>query len=218
MMKRNHVSWTATTERFSVTRSTTAKVRAIVPLARMPLARMPPVRVPLVAAILMLAGVLTAAPFVGAFAQNAPAAGDATPAPASRPAGGLNVLEFKPAMDDLMTMLVQPRHIKIYYAGQAKNWTLAGFELNELRGALARIGRTIPTYRNVGVDMAVTTIIADKIKALDAAIKAKDSEQFTATYAEVTAACNTCHQALDHPFLKITVPDAANYPDQDFRP
>jgi hypothetical protein len=33
--------------------------------------------------------------------------------------------------------------------------------------------------------------LADKIKALDAAIKAKDSEQFTATYAEVTAACNT---------------------------
>jgi hypothetical protein len=218
MMKRNHVSWTATTGRFSVAsfsaaRSATAKVRAIVPLARMPLAP-----VPLVTAILMLAGVLTAAPFVGAFAQNAPAAGDATPAPAARPAGGLNVLEFKPAMDDLMTMLVQPRHIKIYYAGQARNWTLAGFELNELRGALARIGRTIPTYRNVGVDMAVTTIIADKIKALDSAIKAKDSEQFTATYGELTAACNTCHQALDHAFLKITVPDAASYPDQDFRP
>ena len=104
MMKRNHVSWTATTGRFSVasfsvTRSATATVRAIVLLAR----------VPLVAAILMLAGVLTAAPFGGAFAQNAPAAGDATPAPAARPGGGLNVLEFKPAMDDLMTMLVQPR-------------------------------------------------------------------------------------------------------------
>jgi hypothetical protein len=59
------------------------------------------------------------------------------PAPA-RP--GLVILDFKPAMDDLMTMLVQPRHMKLYYAGQAKNWTLAGFQVNELRGALARSG------------------------------------------------------------------------------
>ncbi|HEY2230362.1 MAG TPA: hypothetical protein VGI22_21995 [Xanthobacteraceae bacterium] len=191
MMKRNYVSW--------------SRVRA----------RLSPV--PFVGIILtLLAAALTAVPI--AYAQNAPSAGEAAPAPAARPAGGLNILEFKPAMDDLMTMLVQPRHIKLYYSGQAKNWTLASFELNELRGALARIGRTIPTYRNVGVDMAVTTIIADKIKALDAAIKAKDPEQFGATYGELTAACNTCHQALDHPFLKITVPDGANYPDQDFRP
>jgi hypothetical protein len=121
-------------------------------------------------------------------------------------------------MDDLMTMLVQPRHIKLYYAGQAKNWTLAAFELNELRGALARIGRTIPTYRKIGVDEAVAAIIADKIKAVDAAIKAMDSEQFSAAYGDMTQACNGCHLGMEHPFLKITVPNAANYPDQDFRP
>jgi hypothetical protein len=161
-------------------------------------------RATVLAGALMLAGTLAIGP--RASAQNAPAG------------GGLTILEFKPAMDDLMTMLVQPRHIKVYYAGQSKNWTLAGFELNELRGALARIGRTIPTYRNVGVDMAVGSIITDKIKALDAAIRAKDSEAFTTAYGEMTMACNTCHQALDHPFLKITVPDAKNYPDQDFQP
>jgi hypothetical protein len=118
------------------------------------------------------------ASFVATAQTPAPAGDAAAPAgqaPAARPAGGLSILEFKPAMDDLMTMLVQPRHIKLYYAGQAKNWTLAAFELNELRGALARIGRTIPTYRNVGIDMAVASIFADKIKAVDAAIKATDA-------------------------------------------
>jgi hypothetical protein len=88
-------------------------------------------------AAIALAGSLALSASVIATAQNAPSA----------PGGGLTILEFKPAMDDLMTMLVQPRHIKLYYAGQAKNWELAGFELNELRGALARVGRTIPTYR-----------------------------------------------------------------------
>ncbi len=169
-------------------------------------------------AAIILAGALTASASIIAVAQNTAPAGDAPPAaPAARP-GGVNVLDFRPAMDDLMTMLVQPRHIKLYYAGQAKNWKLAGFEANELRGALTRIGRTIPTYRNVGVDMAVNSIFADKLKAVEAAIKAADSAQFTATYAELTQACNSCHQGLEHPFLKIVVPDAANYPDQDFHP
>ena len=85
--------------------------------------------------------------------------------------GGLLILEFKPAMDDLMTMLIQPRHIKLYYAGQQKNWTLAAFELNELVGALRRIGETIPKYRNFSVDATVGSIFAPKIQAMNAAIQ-----------------------------------------------
>jgi hypothetical protein len=154
---------------------------------------------------------------VVAVAQN-PESAPGNAAPAARPGGGLTILEFKPAMDDLMTMLVQPRHLKLYYAGQAKNWMLAGFELNELRGALARIGRTIPTYRNIGVDTAVASIFADQIKSVDAAIKATDATKFTAAYEGMTNACNACHAAMEHHFLVIKVPEANNYPDQEFKP
>jgi hypothetical protein len=140
-----------------------------------------------------------------------------SPASAPRP-GGLVILDFKPAMDDLMTMLVQPRHIKLYYAGQAKNWTLAGFELNELRAGLARIGRTIPNYRGQSVDNAVASIITDPIKSVDAAIKAQDATKFTAAYQEMTGACNACHAGMEHHFLVIKVPEANSYQDQEFRP
>ena len=168
---------------------------------------------------MMLAATFAAAASSIAAAQNA-APGEAPPAaaPAPRPGGGLVILDFKPAMDDLMTMLVQPRHLKLYYAGQEKNWTLAAFQSNELRAALARIGRTIPTYRNIGVDTAVASIFSDKLKAVDAAIKAADPGQFMSTYKEMTAACNACHAGMEHPFLVIKVPDAMNYPDQEFRP
>jgi hypothetical protein len=168
-------------------------------------------------AAMMLAGAFALSASIVAVAQNpAPAPAEGAPAPAARP--GLVILDFKPAMDDLMTMLVQPRHIKLYYAGQAKNWKLAGFQVDELRGALARIGRTIPNYRNIGVDTAVASIFTDKLKAVDAAIKAADSAQFNAAYSEMTAACNACHVGMEHPFLVIKVPDANNYPDQEFRP
>ena len=173
-------------------------------------------------AAIVLAGTLALSASIIAAAQNAaPAPGAAPPAaapPAARPGGGLVILDFKPAMDDLMTMLIQPRHIKLYYAGQAKNWTLAAFQLNELRQALARIGRTIPTYRKIEVDTAVASIFTDSAKEVDAAIKAKDPARFAASYEGMTAACNACHVGMEHPFLVIKVPDAMNYPDQDFRP
>ncbi len=172
-------------------------------------------------AAMMLAGAFALSASIVAVAQNpapAPAPAEGAPATAPAPRPGLVILDFKPAMDDLMTMLVQPRHIKLYYAGQAKNWKLAGFQLDELRAALARIGRTIPNYRNIGVDTAVASIFADKLKAVDAAIKASDSAQFAATYGEMTAACNACHVGMEHPFLVIKVPDANSYPDQEFRP
>jgi hypothetical protein len=108
-------------------------------------------------------------------AAQAQTAAPANPAPA--PSGvGLTILEFKPAMDDLMTMLIQPRHMKLYYAGTEKNWQLAEFELKELRQALARIGRTIPTYRKMDVDTTVASIFTERSEAVDAAIKDQDAK------------------------------------------
>ena len=139
----------------------------------------------------MLAGAFALGASLFAHAQNQ--APEAAP-PAAPPAGGgLTILEFKPAMDDLMTMLIQPRHLKLYYAGEAKNWKLAEFQLRELRQALARIGRTIPTYRKIGVDDAVASIFTEKAVAVEAAIKAADPAKFKAAYGEMTAACNACH-------------------------
>jgi hypothetical protein len=168
----------------------------------------------------LFAGSFALAASAIAIATAAPAPG--APAPAAAPAGGgLQILDFKPAFDDLMTMLVQPRHTKLWLAAQQQNWQLAGFELNEMGGALKRVGQTIPKYRNISVDATVGSIFAPKIQAVAGAIGAKNITQFNSAYAELTNACNLCHEALDHPFLVIKVPDAsaANaFPDQNFRP
>ena len=87
--------------------------------------------------------------------------------------------DFKPAMDDLMTMLIQPRHLKLHYAGEAKNWELAEFQLRELRHALARIGRTIPNYRKNGVDDAVASIFTEKAVAVKRRSRARTRRNST---------------------------------------
>ena len=175
-------------------------------------------RTPYVVAAL-LAGSIGLAASAIAIATAAPAPAPA--APAAPAGGGLQILDFKPAFDDLMTMLVQPRHTKLWLAGQQQNWQLAGFELNEMGGALKRAGQTIPKYRNISVDATVSSIFAPKIQAVAGAITAKNLQQFNAAYGELTNACNLCHEALEHPFLVIKVPDASaanSFIDQDFRP
>jgi hypothetical protein len=146
----------------------------------------------------------------------------AAPAPATPPAGGgLQILEFKPAFDDLMTMLIQPRHVKLWLAGQQQNWTLAAFELNELRAALLRIGQTIPKYRNFSTEATIGSIFQPKIMAMNGAIAAKNLQQFNTAFGALTTACNDCHAGMEHEFLVIKVPDvsaAAMYANQDFRP
>ena len=133
--------------------------------------------------------------------------------------GGLQILDFRPAFDDQMTLLIQPRHIKLYAAGQQKNWELAAFQLNELRASLRRIGQSIPKYRTYDVDSSVASIFAPAAATMDAAIKAADPTKFASAYGALTTACNTCHQAMDHAFLVMKAPDATAlnaFSDQDF--
>jgi len=126
--------------------------------------------------------------------------------------------DYHPSMGDLMTMAVQPRHIKLGVAGRQRNWSYATFEASELKNAFARIARTIPTYGKADTAAMMSTMIKDPLAALETAVKAHDARAFDTAYAEVTAACNACHEAQDHGFVVIKAPDGAAYPDQDFRP
>jgi hypothetical protein len=126
--------------------------------------------------------------------------------------------DYHPSMGDLMTMAIQPRHIKLYYAGERQNWSYAGYELEELRNAFARIARTIPQYHALSTADITAAVIQAPLDALAQAIKARSPEQFTEAYAQLTQACNACHQSLNHAGVVIKVPSAGAFPDQNFEP
>jgi hypothetical protein len=146
----------------------------------------------------LAAGLACAALGAAAFAQ-APAA----PQP-----------DYHPSFGDLMTMAVQPRHIKLGLAGKARNWEYATYESSELRNAFGRIGRTIPTYRKQALPDMFASAILPSMDKLDAAIKAKDGAAFDAAYKEVTTSCNNCHMGLEHAFVVIREPTTSPYSDQ----
>jgi hypothetical protein len=125
---------------------------------------------------------------------------------------------YRPGLGDMMTMTVQPRHIKLWAAGQAKNWVYAAYELHELQEAFERAASVWPVWQSVPVAQMIKAVTQPPLAALDAAIKAKDADKFAATYKQLTEACDTCHQAADRTMVVIKVPESGMYTDQDFAP
>jgi len=152
-----------------------------------------------------------------AFAASLIGIAQSAPAPDAAKAPPLVILDFKPTLDDLMTMLIQPRHLKLWAAAQQRNWTLAAFQLNEMRSGFDKIAATIPKYTNIDLGPTFISLMGSKIQAVNGAINNQNPMLFNTAFNDLTAACNSCHEALNHPYLVMKVPEVTGYPNQDFR-
>ncbi len=136
----------------------------------------------------------------------------ATPAAAARavPASGLG---------ELMG-LAQMRQSKLWFAGEAGNWKLAAYELDELQEGFDDIVREHKTHPKspVPIDQAVQTIMTEPLAELARAIEKKDRKVFEKAYDAVTDGCNACHGATDHGFVVIRRPNSNPYSNQSFAP
>ena len=122
------------------------------------------------------------------------------------------------ALGDLMTAFVQPRHIKLGLAGSEQNWPYAAYELDQLRATFDDVAEILPKYRDLSIPDMITSTVSEPLAALNRAIQAKDSNQFSEAYGRLTASCNACHQSYDRSAIVIQPPTAAApFPDQDFR-
>jgi hypothetical protein len=126
--------------------------------------------------------------------------------------------QFNPQMSALMNMLIQPRHAKLGLAGKAENWALAGYEFNELKSGFVVIGKEVPRYKGMPVADLFDAALKQTFPVMDFAIKAGDGRQFGESYAKITTGCNACHTTTGNPFIVIKVPDASNFPNQEFKP
>lgn len=153
------------------------------------------VKYALIAGALMLA----ALPLLGASAQQA-----ATPA-------------YMPGPGEFM-LATQTRHAKLWLAGNAQNWELADYEIDELKEGLEDLGKLIPVFKDIPIGKMIESIMDAPIAEVEKTIKAKDRARFVAAFDKLTEACNACHQAASRPFIVIQRPTAATYPNQSFAP
>lgn len=135
--------------------------------------------------------------------------GGASPAPGSS--------AYAPGLGELMTFQ-QMRHIKLWLAGQARNWELAAYELDELGEGFDDVVKFHPTHKDspVAPKDAIPRMITQPLADLRDAVRKKDAAAFARTYDALTTACNNCHQATNFGFNRVQRPETNPYPNQVF--
>jgi hypothetical protein len=124
---------------------------------------------------------------------------------------------YSPGLGEIMP-LQQMRHSKLWFAGNARNWDLAGYELDELKEGFEVTAKLFPTVNDVSVTEVIGTITAVQIPEVGKSIEARDRARFASAFDKLTASCNGCHQATKHSFIVIQRPTSLPYTNQLFAP
>jgi hypothetical protein len=126
---------------------------------------------------------------------------------------------YAPGLGELMTFQ-QMRHTKLWLAGQAANWDLAAYELDELGEGFDDVVKFHPTHKDspVAPKDAIPRMVTQLLADLRQAVGKKDGAAFTRGYDALTMACNNCHQATNFGFNRVQRPQSNPYPNQVFAP
>ena len=125
--------------------------------------------------------------------------------------------QFVPGLGEIMAQSAA-RHSKLWFAGQAKNWDLAAYEIDELREGFADAGKYHPSHKDIRqpIPDLITTYMNRPLALLEQAIKDKNPKAFTENYDKLTNACNTCHQSTEFGFNVVTRPRLNPFSNQAF--
>jgi hypothetical protein len=148
-----------------------------------------------------------------------PSASTSTPVPSPAVTASPAPAAWVPDLGDLM-LQQQMRHAKLWFAGEAGNWKLAAYEVDELREGFGEIARLHPTHKQapVPIDQAIETIIQEPIDNLAQAIAKADRKAFEEAFDTVTSGCNSCHDATEYGFSVLQRPKSNPFPNQNFSP
>ncbi len=122
---------------------------------------------------------------------------------------------YLPSISDLMIATIQPRHERLWRAGQDGNWEFAAYELGNLQGAFNRLGRAHPTEHDISLPEMIASVAGQPFNGLKSAVQSRDVTAFAKAYADLTDACNSCHQAFNHGVVEIAVPSRTSASDMN---
>jgi hypothetical protein len=131
------------------------------------------------------------------------------------PAGGA----FRFGLGDHMTVLVQPRHLKVGLAGRERNWEYLKHGIHELEEALEHAGKAVPKWRDLDIAALIEGATKAPIEAVEKAIEKKDGAAFDTAFRQLTDGCNACHQSAKVGMIVIQVPKGPSpFLNQDLAP
>ena len=120
---------------------------------------------------------------------------------------------YKPGFGEFMSG-IQVHHSKLWFAGTNANWKLADFEMVEIKEAL----NDIQKYNADRSESQSIPMLFGAMDSVNAAIKNQNTEQFKSSFVLLTNTCNSCHQATNHSFNVIKIPETPPFNNQNFKP
>jgi cytochrome c553 len=135
----------------------------------------------------------------------------------SSPATSEPAQPYAPGLVEYM-LTAQSHHAKLWLAGNARNWNLADYQLDELKELLEDVAKRIPRYRDVPVGQMIEAATLPSLEEVEAAIKMRNGRAFATAFDKLTAACNACHEAANRGFIVIRRPAMSPFPNQSFSP
>ena len=168
--------------------------------------------------LLPLAGLAQTPPPAAPAPAATPAAPKAEAKPEAKPEGKPEAgKSYVPGVEQFMGVMLS-QHAKLWYAGKARNWELAEFELGEIKEVMGDIQDLVPVFKNLPFADMLDAVIVKEVADLEKAIATKNFKKFAAGYDKLTAACNSCHQGTEMGMVVIQRPTRPAFFNQDFRP
>jgi hypothetical protein len=121
------------------------------------------------------------------------------------------VIAYKPGMGDFM-LGIQMHHSKLWFAGKAGNWQLAGFETREIQEGI----EDIQQYCGDRHDLTAMDKFVPVLETIHVAINQKDTTLFKSTYTMLTNSCNSCHRSSHHEYIVIKTPEIPPFSNEVF--
>ena len=111
------------------------------------------------------------------------------------------IAEMMPGMARLMVE-VSDRYWIMYYAAKGGNWEMARHEFSEMKKTMQMAGVVRPKYQE-----PLAGFIAEKLKPIEDAIRAKDWAAFEAAYHDTAGAANEMHGEFGYGYIEWRLPD-----------
>ena len=103
---------------------------------------------------------------------------------------------------------------KLWFAGNAENWELAAFYVEELEESMDAVVKANVVEDGIALTPLMKNMGLISIDGLEKAIEKKDVKSFITAYDLLISNCNSCHHSSNHSFIKIKRPETPVYDNQ----
>jgi len=173
--------------------------------------------------------VLSALLAAGSAWAAAPPAGSPNPASRTAPEVRIKMLERRVAELEQRTqpelgtqmLLLELRHDRLWWAGEAGNWNLAYYMAGEMGEAVQGIVETngdAAELQPQKLSEVMPAMLNAPLKNLMDAIGSHDKAKFARAYDDLSAACTGCHRVAGNPMLVIQRPKTPLLDDLHYAP